>query len=68
MYLYLYPSTLRSTWYFKTSTLQVHPVQKKLYYNFPFFSYSVQYFLEYEFKYNVIVKRKTDSVYLDVSL
>ena len=67
--MYLYPSTLRSTCYLKTSTLKVYPVLfQKIYIIIYFFSYSVQYFLEYKFKKNSIVERKTDLVYLEVSM
>ena len=67
--MYLYPNTLRSTWYLKTSTLQVHPVLfQKMYIIIYFFSYSVQYFREYKFSNNSIVERKTNLVYLDVSM
>ena len=55
--------------YLTTSTLQVHPVLfKKIYIINYVFSYSVPYFREYKFQNNSIVERKTNLVYLDVSM
>ena len=61
MYFYLYPSTLRSTWYLKTSTLQVHPVlfKKNIYYNLLFQLFSA-IFLRNKFENNPTVERKKE--------